>query len=285
MSALKMEDDVIRPVAAVFQQQNIAGTQEEPVELGESDSDDEDILDMVVKSRETLLREKYNRALAAGSVHSIAHSTTAATSMRSTFQSISSTVTAMRHGNLRERQVILESITGAKSAKRMFEATHMVLDKKKEKFVVKRGEKVNGKKVWIAMQPFAQGGLRNVFDLGKELGAGHMVGKESKHEIPYAQRLKFHRETSKCQYRALEYTRAFNKRVKKRPILQELLGRNRLHVVRAELYRVNDPDSPGGFRYLSVEARIKGKYEKWNSNNGFVHESNSLQSQVAQAFR
>ena len=287
MSELKMEDDdVIRPGVAVLQQQNVVGTQEEPIELGESDNDDEDILDMVVKSRETLLREKYNRALATGNVHSIAHSTTAATSMRSTFQSISSTVMAMRHGNLRERQVVLESITGTKSAKRMFEATHMVLDKKKEKFVVKRGEKVNGKKVWIAMQPFAQGGLRNVFDLGKEFGTGRLVGKESKHEIPYAQRLKFHRETSKCQDRALQYTRAFNKNVKKKsPKLKELLGRNRLHVIRAELYRINDPDSPGGFRYLSVESHIKGKYEKWNSNNGFVHESNSLQSQVAQAFR
>ena len=289
MSELKMDDEATPPstTTTTIQQQDLAAVQEEPNNQGGNAADDDDeIMDMVVKSRETLLREKYNRALAAGNVHSVARTTTAASSsMRSTFQSISSTVTAMRQGSLRERQVILESITGKKSAKKRFEATRMVLDPKKDKFLVVTGEKVNGRSVSIAMQPFAQGELRNVFDLGKEFGSCRMVGKESKHEIPYAQRLKFHRETSKCQDRASSYAKAFNKKVKKCPELKQLLGSFRLRVLRAEVYRVNDPDSPGGFRYLSVEAYINGKYEKWNGNNGFVHESNSTPSQVAQAFR
>ena len=140
----------------------------------------------------------------------------------------------------------------------------------------------DGRVISIAMQPFAQGGLRNVYRMTEiALKGKAFVGKESRHEVPYRERLQFHVESSRCQTRAEDYAKKFNKRMKKRKVE----GRTNIKVLRAEVYRLNDTDHPGGKRYLGVEEEIKGKYEKYNSNNGFVLDSNTPYCQVAQAFR
>ena len=37
--------------------------------------------------------------------------------------------------------------------------------------------------------------------------------------------------------------------------------------------------------YLTVEGKLKGDYEKWNSNNGFVKKSGDMQNKVVQDLR
>jgi len=246
------------------------------------DIDDDEVVEMAVKSQGTLLRERHDRALAAGAVYSLTNTTTAGSSMRSTFQSISSSVTAMRHAGsrLQERQgvVIQDS-----APLLQYTATRMVLDATRTKFVVPAGEKPHGRLVSVSMHPFAQGGLRNVYRM-KQPGAYRQVAKESRYDIRYQERLQFHIETSKCQVRAAEYVKQFNKLVNTTKLKEARLPC--LEMLRAEVFRLKDSSAPGGFRYLAVEAELKGDfYEKWNSNNGYVNPSDSIQCQAAQAFR
>eukprot|EP00957_Ditylum_brightwellii_P203454 15334682-Ditylum_brightwellii.AAC.1 len=98
-----------------------------------------------------------------------------------------------------------------------FKATRMVLDHKTGKITPGFGEKSGGRIVRIAQQPFAQGGLRNVYCM-KEIIVGNirnLVGKESRHEIPDVERLRFHTDTSNCQAKACKYAKKFNAKVKK----------------------------------------------------------------------
>lgn len=57
-----------------------------------------------------------------------------------------------------------------------------------------------------------------------------------------------------------------------------------VHVLRASVFRLKAPTHPGGFRYLAVEEKLEGAYEKWNNNDGFVNQSDDLKCKVAQAF-
>ncbi|CAN0348327.1 unnamed protein product, partial [Ascophyllum nodosum] len=56
------------------------------------------------------------------------------------------------------------------------------------------------------------------------------------------------------------------------------------------VYRLEDEQEPGGFRYLLVEPFLEGKYLKYNGNNGYVASQSELSDdqrcwwQVAQAF-
>jgi len=257
-----------------------------------SDAEDDEIIEMKVKSHDTLIREKYNAAVRAGNVHSLTSTTTAvpeSSSMRSTFSSISSSITAMRSGNgrLQERRVML----AAQSAMISYDATLMVLDAGHDKFKNAKGENNSQRNIQLSMHPFAQGGLRNVYRM-KQRKEPQQVAKESRHDIKYQERLKFHVETSKCQAQAAKYAKAFNKRVKKLrknradEILPNVIADwSPVSVLRAEVYRLDDTSSPGGFRYLAVEAELKGEYKKWNSNNGYVNPAECRQCQVAQAFR
>ena len=258
------------------------------------DSDEEEVIEMKVKSQDTVIRENFNRALATGNVYTIPSTTLAAgarrsTSLRSTFSSISSSVTAMRNGGakLAERRVTLKD----QSAMIAYKATRMVLDKASDGFKIAPGETSNGRKILVSLNPFAQGGIRNVYRM-KQKHEACQVAKESRHDINYHERLKFHVEGCKCQARATVYAKAFNNRIKKckkqkragqwNSRLDELSPINVLH---AEVYRLKDTASPGGFRYLAVEREMKkGEYQKWNSNNGYVNPKKCQHNDVSQAF-
>ena len=249
----------------------------------DADENEDEVLEMVVKSRNTLIREKFNRARAAGNIVSLTNTTTSersSSSMRSTFQSISSVVTAMRQGGtrrLQERRVVLVQ----NSPMMEFLATRMVLvlDAEREKIAVASGEQADGRRVRVSMHPFAQGGLRNVYRM-KQSRNQQQVAKESRHDIKYQERLKFHFETAKCQAKAQTYAKAFNKKLKKGKVAVE-----RIQFLKTEVYRLKDSNYPGGFRYLGVEDEMKGDYVKWNGNNGYVKDDGSLQCHMAHAFR
>ena len=255
-----------------------------------NDSEEEEILEMKVKSQETLIREKYNRALASGNVHSIPSTTVRrSTSLRSTFSSISSTVSAMRHNSARlsERRVTLKD----ESVMITYNATRMVLVDSSESFKVAPGESSNERKVKVSLHPFAQGGLRNVYRMRQNYEA-RQVAKESRHDINYSERLKFHVEGCKCQAQATIYAMAFNQRVETArnnfaafDIPTDLGDWGSVAVLHAEVYRLQDPAAPGGFRYLAVEKEMKkGEYQKWNSNNGYVNPTSCRQNEVSQTF-
>ena len=247
--------------------------------------DDGDSLQIVnVKSQTTILRERFNNAKASGQVISLVGTTT----MKDTFQRISSAITSLRTGSKIvkvERQIVLEE-NEKQSSLHAFNATRMVLDSTSGKISVVNGEKSNSRCIKIAQQPFAQGGLRNVYRMyemqdGAEIS---LVGKESRHKVHYNERLKFHIETSSCQLQASDYARLFNEKVVATPSLLNVV--KPIQVLTAEVYRLCDPQAPGKFRYLAVEKRIDGHYEKWNGNNGYVHgDTTSYPFKVAQAFR
>ena len=140
------------------------------------------------------------------------------------------------------------------------------------KFVIDtKNEKANGRRVWLAKQPFAQGGLRNVYHMTQQPHNGQpqrkLVAKESRHEVQYNERLAFHRETFECQRRAAELAAQFNERAAQVGITRTV------EFLEMEVFRISDPSVPGKFRYLAVEPLLSGgNYEKFNSNEGFVLE-------------
>ncbi|CAB9524585.1 Myosin heavy chain kinase [Seminavis robusta] len=247
----------------------------------DDDSYEEDeIVEMNVKSQNTLIRERHNRAKSAGLVFSLTNTTTAGSSIRSTFESISSSVTAMRGGSrLQERQgVVLKN----ESPLIAYQATRMVLNDSQDKFIVPTGDTPNGRKVQVSLHPFAQGGLRNVYRM-QQPGEPPQVAKESRHNVAYNERLRFHIETSKCQARALDYATKFNNKLRRDKELRKA-GVPTIQVLHAEVIRLRDQTSKGNYRYLAVETALRGQYQKYNSNNGFVNTAGSLQCQVAQAY-
>lgn len=264
----------------------------------ESYDDGVEIIEMIEKSNETLIREKFNRAKAAGQVVSImnttAANTTASTSMRSTFQTISSSVTAMRGGSntrqLEERKGVVIKETSPMIS---YDATLMVLNEETEKFVVPPNETPNSRRVKVSLYPFAQGGIRNVYRMQMINEKVPKVAKESRKHVLYRERLGFHIESAKCQTVATRYTKTFNKDMKMCESFTQhgLKHTPKIKMLKSSVIRLKDASSPGGYRYLAVEDEMKlkqgAKYEKWNSNNGYVNQnpSNLLQCQVAQAFR
>jgi len=149
------------------------------------------------------------------------------------------------------------------SQKIEYKATRMVLCDAKDKFVPGPREQKNCRTVKLSKQPFAQGGLRNVFRMDE--GGQSLVAKESRHELRYIERLAFHRETSACQSRAKHLAAEFNERACR-------VGLPAVDVLLTDVYRLADSAVPGGYRYLAVEERLTGTYEKFNSNDGFVLE-------------
>ena len=253
-------------------------------------SDEEEEVVMVqVKSAATIYREGFARARDAGEVLSLT-SMTAQTSIRSSFNSISATVTSFRSGqNRQERRVTVASSSALVS----HEATRMVLVTDScgnDKFVLAPGERPNERRIKLSLNPFSQGGLRNVYRMEENDGT-KQVAKESRHETHYNERLKFHVETVKCQEQAAIFAKSFNKKIKIAKKTHSALSYSALsdvppvHVLRAEVYRLKAPSCPGGFRYLAVEKHLNGEYQKYNNNDGYVKRSKFLTCQVAQAFR
>jgi len=245
-----------------------------------SDAEESEVQVIGTKSAETKMRESYEAAERAGNVVTVKDTTC----MRSTFQSFSATLTTMRQdarGPARERHVVLESRT-SQSAKMKFEATLMMIHPTEDGFEVPPAEKKRRRIVELSMQPFAQGGLRNVYNMVEKNLLGSLTGnperelvaKESRHITAYRERLRFHVETLRCQARALELAKSFNSKVKvfnakpsqeRRDTLIPLVS-----FLEAVVYRLRDESSPGGFRYLAVEERLKGDYQKYNDNNGGI---------------
>ena len=255
--------------------------EDEAVPMKGSAKERDSVLEVRVRSQDTRLRENYQQALVQGKVISLT-SATRNSSMRSTFQSISSSVTALRTGtNLKERHVKIEE----QSTMIQFPATRMVLNADFDKVNVAAGETSNGRIVQVSVHPFAQGGLRNVYRM-KQKGEPRQVAKESRHDIKYQDRLRFHLETAKCQAQAAVYAFAFNKKLRKasrkKPDFPQFRA---VKFLSAEVYRLSDDRYPGGFRYLAVEQEMSGTYDKWNNNNGYVNNSTCTMCQTAQAFR
>ena len=157
---------------------------------------------------------------------------------------------------------------------------------KEDKIVTAPGETANGRRIRVALHPFAQGGLRNVYKM-KQGGESQQVAKESRHDIQYSERLKFHVETARCQAQALVYANQFNLAISNLKLKKgsRLLDVPHIDVLSAEVYRLKAPRYPCGFRYLAVEKQLEGQYEKFNNNDGFVNQSNCTKCMVAQAFR
>lgn len=239
--------------------------------------DDHDVQIVAVRTAEQAQHARLAAAAAAGNVLTIG-STVAngGSSMRSTFRAISSSLTSMRSsvaGGVapqRERQVTLESAGSGPSAQGEFAATRMVLEV--DSMVFRPDERGEERSVLLSANPFAQGGLRNVYAMLETSDAPPgglpkmLVAKESRHVVSYAQRLAFHKETSLCQARAAELAEGFNRAAAAAPGI----GRPKIAFLRADVYRLRDAAVTGGYRYLAVEERLAGKYEKFNSNNGFV---------------
>lgn len=265
-------------------------------ELGDShhsehtESQTQELQIIVAKSAEQIRQENLAKAVAAGNVIEIGSST-----LRNTFQNISTTLTTMtssintRSGALplQERSGVVLEKFGPNSAMVEYQATRMTLNPNQPRFDVPTGETPHSRVVKVSSQPFAQGGLRNVYRMEEhpeeETDRVKMfVAKESRYRVPYAERLKFHQETSRCQSRAIQLVAEFNskrRRVKIEPKYPDL------RVLETHVYRLNDQTAPGGFRYLAVEDRLDGVYEKYNSNNGYVKDISDDSSCPAKVVR
>lgn len=104
--------------------------------------------------------------------------------------------------------------------------------------------------------------------------------QESRHDIKYNERLKFHVESATNQLRAYEYAKSFRNALR-----HTNASTVPIKVLQTEVYRLQAPSCPGGFRYLSVEDELEGPYQKWNNNDGYVNKSDSLECLYAQSFR
>jgi hypothetical protein len=114
------------------------------------------------------------------------------------------------------------------------------------------------------------------------------VAKESRHEIQYKERVGFHLETAKCQFRAFQFAKAFNQDVLadiEEGEEEDDFDIPEVKVLCCVLYRLKSSSHPGGYRYLAVENELKGTYQKWNNNDGYVNRSDCIDNEVAQAFR
>lgn len=126
------------------------------------DDNDLEVVPMQVKSSRTVMREKYEAAQAANEVISITGTTIGTrSSIRSTFSSISATVTAMRGTKRTERSVIIVP----DSAMISYDATRMTLTEDSNGdivFATAPGETSNSRTVQLSMHPFAQGKESNI---------------------------------------------------------------------------------------------------------------------------
>ena len=128
--------------------------------MNRSDSGEDEVVEIVkVKSQATVVREQHQRAKIADKVVSLTHMSTKTSSIRSTFSSISATVTAMRSDyKLQERAVTIKR----ESAMISCQATRMILSSDSsgvDKLTVAPGENANERRIKVSINPFAQGGL------------------------------------------------------------------------------------------------------------------------------
>ena len=93
-----------------------------------------------------------------------------------------------------------------------------------------------------------------------------LVVKESMREVPYEDRLQFHKATTQCQERATHYAQKFNAAVAGMGVMP-------IEFIKCDVYRLSDPTTMGNYRFVSVEPYLEGEYIKHNTNNGYVRGS------------
>ncbi|CAD7965772.1 unnamed protein product [Amoebophrya sp. A25] len=223
-------------------------------------------------------------------------------SLRSTFLNISAAVTSLRQQPAvqveRDVKLVEDNEEGSTfgsacraEMKQYDDVTVMELKNGKLKPVAGVAKKT----VSLPQQPFAQGGLRNVYRM-TEILENHsssfgksssgttikkLVAKESRYEVPYAERLAFHLESSKCQERAISFAAQWNAL----DVVQRDSLLPHLHFLRTDVYRIREDASTQKFRYLAVEEELQGKYRKFNGNNGWVRPTTKNSSKnVTDAF-
>lgn len=225
------------------------------------------------------------------------------TSIRSTFRSISSSFTSMRAGTTRgaQRSVALEKADEA-SAEATFKATKMDWASVDGHRILHIADaEAEGRRLSMRSQPFAQGGFRNVFHAFERNVEGvalrRLVVKESRYEVPYEERLAFHKATTECQVRAKGLADKFNAATAHLgPVVSTPAGSSNVHPIQfisCEVFRLSgeaaaeegasssgDASSSGEYRYISVEPYLPGAYVKYNTNNGYVR---SGKAEVASA--
>lgn len=239
-------------------------------------------------------------------------------SIRDTFLSLSQSITTVHETASqrahKERRVVIKAEhtkSATPTAGKKYTATKLIL--RGDKF-----EPLPASKnivVWLSSNPFAQGGERNVYRMREEVPDGQAtltsflvngngtdvrrytsVAKESRKELPYKDRIIFHKMQITSQERAQRIADAFNAK------FEFITSSYKIKFIRCELLRVNDAQAgSGNYRYLSVEEALDGgdtslapyPYVKYNSNNGYVLNCNSAAvtdgsvkhaSEIAQAF-
>jgi hypothetical protein len=100
-----------------------------------------------------------------------------------------------------------------------------------------------------------------------------MVAKDSKFNEDEQSKEKFHLYFCRVQKKAQELAKQFNKAVKKAPLLKPAEDEGSkpppISFLDCSIYEYTNDD--GIWRGLLVEKCLKGKFIKFNSNNGFVH--------------
>jgi hypothetical protein len=167
---LSLEDAIVRQPAQISNQvtpktegSKISNTSNYDAEtkLDEYNADTiaDEVVALKVKSNNTVIAENYAKAKAAGQVISLTSATTqtTSTSIRSTFDSISESVSVMRSSARRkEREVNVQATSDWVT----YDATRLVMTKDAngdKVFSVPPSETANGRRVQVSMHPFAQG--------------------------------------------------------------------------------------------------------------------------------
>ncbi|CAN0389307.1 unnamed protein product [Pylaiella littoralis] len=159
--------------------------------------------------------------------------------------------------------------------------------------------------VRVRERPFAVGGMRHCFRVwnlgvgGRSRNVLNLVGKQSKFFVSRSEQLRGLKQELCCHRLAQQQAEAFNSRIESfagGPVANNTsysaLRRNPsgLEVAECDVYRLEDPSEPGGFRYLLVEPFLEGRYLKYNGNNGYILDKSGLDDEqrcwwmVAQAF-
>lgn len=142
-------------------------------------------------------------------------------------------------------------------------------------------------------KPFAQGGLRYAFHLFLSPTEGkrdmHLVVKESKFKGTAGSPQEVHRLFLSTHRRAEAFAKAFNRSCK--GIVADgggslaMASRCATKFVKAFVVQIDDPAVAGGFRFVTAENYIPGRYVKFSDNNGWVNElAESGPAEVAGAF-
>ena len=212
----------------------------------------------------------------------------AASSIRSTFRSISSTLSSMRSGAPQLGAPVLAKgvleAAGEPFEEETYFATKMDWDSVDGHRILHIADtEAEGRQLRVHALPFARGGMRNVFRAVEEGREMPLVVKDSICMVPHAERLAFHKATTECQLRATAFARDFNRATEtlKRDHTQldrELDGVREVQFVTCEVYRLSKVKGSGEYRYISVEPFLEGEYIKYNTNNGFVRRRSGAES-------